>query len=85
MGRVSRVYLDWNATTPLRPEAKAAMIAAMDPQLDPRNWRFVLVTPETAPQLLGSATSRLAVESPELGIARWAGWFTRFRHNQYRS
>ena len=30
MGRVSRVYLDWNATTPLRPEAKAAMIAAME-------------------------------------------------------
>ena len=27
---MSRVYLDWNATTPLRPEAKAAMIAAMD-------------------------------------------------------
>ena len=26
----SRVYLDWNATTPLRPEARAAMIAAMD-------------------------------------------------------
>lgn len=25
-----RVYLDWNATTPLRPEAKEAMIAAMD-------------------------------------------------------
>jgi len=25
-----RLYLDWNATTPLRPEAKAAMIAAMD-------------------------------------------------------
>ena len=25
-----RVYLDWNATTPLRPEARAAMIAAMD-------------------------------------------------------
>lgn len=25
-----RVYLDWNATTPLRPEAKAAMVAAMD-------------------------------------------------------
>ncbi len=25
-----RIYLDWNATTPLRPEAKAAMIAAMD-------------------------------------------------------
>lgn len=30
MSRRSRVYLDWNATTPLRPEARAAMIAAMD-------------------------------------------------------
>lgn len=27
---VKRVYLDWNATTPLRPEARAAMVAAMD-------------------------------------------------------
>lgn len=26
----SRTYLDWNATAPLRPEARAAMIAAMD-------------------------------------------------------
>lgn len=26
----SRVYLDWNATSPLRPEARAAMLAAMD-------------------------------------------------------
>lgn len=26
----SRVYLDWNATTPLRPEARAAMATAMD-------------------------------------------------------
>ncbi len=25
-----RSYLDWNATTPLRPEARAAMVAAMD-------------------------------------------------------
>ncbi len=25
-----RVFLDWNATTPLRPEARAAMISAMD-------------------------------------------------------
>src|SRR4051812_33838474 len=25
-----RVYLDWNATTPLRPEAKAAMAAAFE-------------------------------------------------------
>ncbi len=27
---MSRTYLDWNATTPLRPEARAAMIAALD-------------------------------------------------------
>ena len=27
---MSRVYLDYNATAPLRPEARAAMIAAMD-------------------------------------------------------
>ncbi|MFN4201552.1 MAG: cysteine desulfurase family protein [Tabrizicola sp.] len=27
---MTRLYLDWNATAPLRPEAKAGMIAAMD-------------------------------------------------------
>jgi cysteine desulfurase len=27
---IDRVYLDWNATTPLRPEARAAMAAAWD-------------------------------------------------------
>jgi cysteine desulfurase len=27
---MSRIYLDWNATTPLRPEARASMIAAME-------------------------------------------------------
>ena len=25
-----RIYLDWNATAPLRPEARAAMIAALE-------------------------------------------------------
>lgn len=29
-GMSGRAYLDWNATTPLRPEARAAMLAAMD-------------------------------------------------------
>jgi cysteine desulfurase len=29
-GMASRVYLDWNATTPLRPEAKAAMAHAWE-------------------------------------------------------
>lgn len=27
---MARVYLDWNATAPLRPEARTAMVAAMD-------------------------------------------------------
>ena len=26
----NRTYLDWNATAPLRPEAREAMLAAMD-------------------------------------------------------
>ncbi|MBL9060557.1 MAG: aminotransferase class V-fold PLP-dependent enzyme [Mangrovicoccus sp.] len=30
VGRAGRVYLDWNATAPLRPEARAAMLSAMD-------------------------------------------------------
>ena len=31
-----------------------AMVAAMAPRLDSRRWRFVLVQPDTAPQLLGA-------------------------------
>ena len=32
-----------------------AMIAAMEPRLDMQRWRFVLVSQDKAPQLLGSA------------------------------
>ena len=32
---MNRTYLDWNATTPLRPEARAAMQAAMEVQGNP--------------------------------------------------
>ena len=32
-----------------------AMIAAMAPRLDERLWRFVTVTPDKAPELLGAA------------------------------
>src|SRR5215475_7410058 len=28
--RTDRAYLDWNATAPLRPQARAAMVAALD-------------------------------------------------------
>ena len=34
---------------------REAMIAAMEPRLDDRHWRFVLVSPDNAPQLLGAA------------------------------
>jgi hypothetical protein len=34
-----------------------AMIAKMNPRLDQRRWRFVSVTPERAPELLGAATA----------------------------
>lgn len=33
----------------------AAMIAGMAPELDPRRWVFVAVTPDRAPELLGAA------------------------------
>jgi cysteine desulfurase len=32
---MTRVYLDWNATTPLRPEARAAMAAALEVEGNP--------------------------------------------------
>ena len=34
---------------------REAMIAAMEPRLDMQAWRFVLVSPDNAPQLLGAA------------------------------
>ncbi|WP_345719813.1 ACT domain-containing protein [Qipengyuania polymorpha] len=34
---------------------REAMIAAMEPRLDRTRWRFVLVSPDKAPQLLGGA------------------------------
>ena len=41
---MNRVYLDHNATTPLRPEARDAMIAGMDPVLDPDTYHFCTLT-----------------------------------------
>lgn len=34
---------------------REAMIAAIEPRLDTQRWRFVLVSPDNAPQLLGGA------------------------------
>lgn len=40
----------------------AAMIAGMKPALDPQVWRFVQITPDTAPTLLGQAIATFREE-----------------------
>ena len=56
---MSHVYLDWNATAPLRPEARHAMILAMDVVGNPssvhRYGRKALAILETARQQIKSA------------------------------
>lgn len=54
---MNRVYLDWNATAPLRPEARDAMIAAMDL---PGNPSSVHEEGRTARALLETARARVA-------------------------
>src|ERR1700710_2084637 len=60
-----RVYLDWNATTPLRPEARAAMAAAWDLSGNPSSVHAE-----------GRAARRL-VEDARTAIARAVGADTR--------
>jgi len=43
----SRTYLDWNATAPLRPEARAAMIEAMDVV---GRWMSLAIHPASTPK-----------------------------------
>ena len=52
-----RVYLDWNATTPLRPEAKAAMAAAWDISGNPSS---VHVEGRQARRLIEEARANIA-------------------------
>lgn len=54
---MTRSYLDWNATTPLRPEAKAAMIAAMEVVGNPSS---VHAEGRAAKALMESARARIA-------------------------
>lgn len=63
-----RVYLDWNATTPLRPEARAAMLAAMDAVGNPssvhaegRQARRIVEDARTAVALAVGAEARQVV------------------------
>jgi cysteine desulfurase len=54
---MTRLYLDWNATAPLRPEAKAAMIEAMDLVGNPSS---VHAEGRAAKGLIERARSRIA-------------------------
>ena len=47
---------------------REAMIAAMEPRLDTQAWRFVLVSPDNAPQLLGSAIGTFREDEGETAI-----------------
>ncbi|HEY2755020.1 MAG TPA: cysteine desulfurase family protein [Pseudolabrys sp.] len=52
-----RTYLDWNATAPLRPEARAAMVAALD---FPGNASSVHAEGRAARQLIEAARAQVA-------------------------
>ena len=52
-----RVYLDWNATAPLRPQARAAMLAALD---SPGNPSSVHGEGRAARQLIEQARTQVA-------------------------
>lgn len=54
---MTRVYLDWNATAPLRPEAKAAMLAAMEVVGNPSS---VHAEGRAAKSLLETSRARIA-------------------------
>jgi cysteine desulfurase len=54
---MTRTYLDWNATAPLRPEAKAAMIAAMEVVGNPSS---VHAEGRAAKSLLEKSRARIA-------------------------
>ena len=53
-------------TEPVRD--REAMIAAMEPRLDTQAWRFVLVSPDNAPQLLGSAIGTFREDEGQTAI-----------------
>src|ERR1700712_2182760 len=66
-----RAYLDWNATAPLRPEARAAMIAALDACGNPSSIhgegraarRLVEVAREQVAALVGAAPRNVVFTS----------------------
>jgi cysteine desulfurase len=53
----ARAYFDWNATAPLRPEARAAMLAALDA---PRNASSVHAEGRAARKIVEEARAKVA-------------------------
>jgi len=58
------IYLDWNATAPLRPEARAAMIAAMDVVGNPSS---VHLDGRAAKSIIETARAQLAEATGAMG------------------
>jgi cysteine desulfurase len=84
-----RTYLDWNATAPLRPEARAAVVAALDlvgnpssPHAEGRRARAVIEDArESVARLVGAKPSEVVFTSggTEANNAVFAGgWATIF-------
>lgn len=57
-----RTYLDWNATAPLRPEARAAMLAAMDAVGNPSSVHAE------------GRAAKAIIEKARGQVARFTGW-----------
>jgi cysteine desulfurase len=82
-----RTYLDWNATAPLRPEARAAMLAALDlvgnpssPHAEGRRARAVVEDArESVARLVGARPSEVVFTSggTEANNAVFAGGWAR--------
>ncbi len=74
-----RTYLDWNATAPLRPEARAAMIAAMDVVGNPSSVHtegraakmIVEKAREQVAALVGCASEEVVFTSGATEAATW--------------
>ena len=84
--KAERTYLDWNATAPLRPEARAAMVAALDlvgnpssPHAEGRRARAVVEDArESVARLVGARPSEVVLTSggTEANNAVFAGNWT---------
>lgn len=86
----ARTYLDWNATAPLHPEARAAMLAALDEIGNPssvhaegrRARAIVEAARESVAALVGAGADDVYFTSGATEANNWvlrSGWSTIFR------